>query len=404
MKKYIFLAFKNIRRRGLRSWLTMLGIFIGIAAVVSLVSLSGGLKTAIMGQFASMGTDKLTVMNAQTGFGVPGSTAVKKLTQHDIDIIKSVPGVEDVIPRLIRIAQVEYNGISGFYYIGSLSDDPRQVEIIYDTFGVGVIEGVLIGANDRGKVVLGNDFAKETRFDKSISAGTNIMIEGKEFEVSGILEKSSTFQLNMIVLMTEEDMKEILNIGDEQDILVVLVSKGADIENVARQIEEQLRKDRGEKEGEEDFTVQTPLQILEGVNTILNIISIIIAGIAIVSLIVGGVGIANTMYTSVLERFREIGIMKAVGARNFDIFKLFLAEAGLLGGIGGIIGIFIGLGMAYGIAYAANVYFEQNLFVITVSYPLIFGALAFSLVVGIISGVFPAIQASRLKPIEALRA
>jgi putative ABC transport system permease protein len=350
-----------------------------------------------------MGTDKLTITNAETGFGPPGSTAVKKLTQHDVDIVESVKGVERVITRLIRTARIEYNKIAGYYYFASMPEDPDNSKIIYNTLNVKAQEGRLLAPDERGKIVLGNSFLQDNKFKKDIRVGSDFLIEGKKFEVVGILQKASTFQLNLVVLMNEKDMKDILNIGDEQDIMVALISKGEDIEEVGARIEEKLRKDRGLKEGEEDFKVQTPLQALQGVNTVLSIINIIIAGIAIVSLIVGGIGIANTMYTSVLERKKEIGVMKAIGAKNSNVLLIFLFEAGFLGVIGGLVGIIIGLAMAFAIASGANAVFGQSLFIINFSPVLIIGSLVFSLMVGIISGVFPALQASKLKPVEAFR-
>ncbi len=111
IKKYGFLAYRNLQRRGLRSWLTMLGIFIGIAAVVSLISLGDGLRNAVTGQFSSLGTDKLIMTNAETGFGPPGATAVRKLNQQDVDILNQINGVDEVIPRLLRGVTVTYNKV-----------------------------------------------------------------------------------------------------------------------------------------------------------------------------------------------------------------------------------------------------------------------------------------------------
>jgi putative ABC transport system permease protein len=136
----------------------------------------------------------------------------------------------------------------------------------------------------------------------------------------------------------------------------------------------------------------------------LDIINAIIAGIAGISLFVGGVGIANTMYTSVLERRKEIGVMKAIGAKNRDVLWIFLIESALLGLAGGIIGAIIGLSLAFGISSAANAALGTVLLKVQISWPLLAGALAFSLIIGIVSGVLPARQASKLKPVEALRA
>jgi len=139
------------------------------------------------------------------------------------------------------------------------------------------------------------------------------------------------------------------------------------------------------------------------VNNVLNIINVIVIGIALISLFVGGVGIANTMYTSVLERTKEIGVMKAIGARNSDIMWIFMIESGLLGLVGGIVGALMGLGGAMLAANLANQALGNDLFIVSVDYVLLFGAVGFSFFVGIISGVLPAIQASKLNVVEALR-
>jgi putative ABC transport system permease protein len=381
----------------------MLGIFIGIAAVVSLISLGQGLQTAIMGQFNALSTDKLTVRNAETGFGPPGSTAIEKLNQHDIDIIKGVNGVDEVIPRLLRSVSLEYNKIKGFAYLASMPPDKDQIDLIYTAFDAQAETGRLLEKEDRGKVLLGHEFSKTKIYNKDITTGSRIVLQGKEFEVIGILKSSSSFQINLAILMNEDDMNELLNLKDEYDLIVVQISKGADIEQVSQAIKERMRRDRQEKEGEEDFTVETPLNTLATVNTILLVINIVVIGIALVSLIVGGIGIANTMYTSVLERTREIGVMKAIGARNSDILLIFLFEAGLLGLIGGVIGVLIGVALAFGASWIVNTSLETDLFKITFSYSLILFSIAFSFIVGVISGVFPARQASKLKPVDALR-
>jgi putative ABC transport system permease protein len=403
LKDYILLAIGNLRRRGLRSWLTMLGIFIGIAAVVALISLGQGLQTAITGQFSTLGTDKLTMTNAETGFGPPGSTAVKKLNQQDIDIIKSVSGVEEVIPRLIRSISIEYNKITGYSFAASMPMNKKQVGLIYETINLEAESGSLLKLEDKGKVVVGHDFTKIKTYEKDFYVGSKIKIKEDSYEVKGILKPASTFQLNSVILMNEEEMKETLGIEDEYDIIVIKVANGFDTEKVAEDVRTTIRKDRSQKIGKEDFSVQTPLQAISSVNTVLNIINLIIAGIAGISLFVGGVGIANTMYTSVLERRKEIGVMKAIGAKNRDVLWIFLIESALLGLAGGIIGAIIGLSLAFGISAAANSALGTTLLKVQISWPLLAGALAFSLIIGIVSGVLPARQASKLKPVDALR-
>jgi putative ABC transport system permease protein len=403
VKDLFSLSLNNLRRRRLRSWLTILGIFIGIVAVVSLISLGQGLKEAVTAQFSTLSVDKLVIQNSGTGFGPPGSTTIRKLNSYDLKIIKGVNGVEYAIPRFIRIAKVEYNKILGFHYIASIPEDQKNREVVYDALNLELEDGKLLKSGDRGKIVLGSDFIKSNEFGKQIKVGTKLKVQDKEFEVVGILKPGGSFQANIVILMLDDDLKELLNIKDEIDLIVIQVSDNADIETVADNIKESLRRDRNEKPNEEDFSVQTPIQILESVNTILNIINLVIAGIAAISLIVGGIGIANTMYTSVLERTREIGTMKAIGAKNKDILTIFLIESGLLGLVGGIIGVIIGIGLSFGISFIANTAFGADLIKFQFSFPLIIGAVAFSFLAGMVSGFFPALRAAKLKPVEALR-
>jgi putative ABC transport system permease protein len=399
---YFFLAFGNLRHRGIRSWLTMLGIFIGIAAVVSLISMGDGLRSAITGQFGDLGADKIAVQNAGTGFGPPGSTAVVKLTQHDLDIVQSVPGVDNAVSRLIRISIVKYNKEVYFGYLGSMPDNDKDIKLIYDTMNVKVQQGRLLTASDRRNVVVGSDYAGKI-FDRNVRIGSTLNIQGENFNVVGILTPSSTFIMNQVILMSESDMKSILNISDEIDLIAVQVTNKDVVEQTANAIENALRKDRKEKVGEEDFSVQTPQQALQAVNTVLNIINIVIAGIAAISLLVGGIGITNTMYTAVLERTKEIGVMKAVGAKNRDVLSIFIIESSMLGLAGGIIGAVIGLLMAIGISFGVQSAFPGLNFSVAVNGPLLAEAVIFSLSIGTLSGIVPAMQASKMRPVEALR-
>ena len=403
IKDLFVLSVSSMKKRKLRSWLTLLGIFIGIAAVVSLISLGDGLRTAITGQFGSLSVDTLTVQNAETGFGPPGSTAIQKLTDHDLKLIESVGGVKIVIPRLIRVAKMEYNKEAQFSYLGSLPENKEQLSFIYDNLNTEPLAGRLINLNDHGKVVLGNSFASKDMFNKPVGVGSKIIIQGKSFQVAGILKPGSSAILNGVVLMFEKDVKDILNIDNEIDLIVVRVEDKDNIDKVAKEIENKLRKDRNEKVGEEDFTVQTPVQSLAAVNTILNIINLIVVGIALISLLIGGIGIANTMYTSVLERTREIGTMKAIGATNAEIMQLFVIESGLFGLIGGIAGAIFGLLMSFLVSSVANSFFGTNILTFSISWSLLIWAISFSFFIGIIAGLIPSYSASKLKPVDALR-
>jgi putative ABC transport system permease protein len=403
IKDYFLLALGNLRHRGLRSWLTILGVFIGIAAVVSLISMGQGLEAAITGQLGGLAVDILDVQNKGVGFAPPGSTVIEKLNDHDIRIIESVQGVEKAIPRLIKVGSLEYNDIAGFGYAMDIPEDEEFREFIYDRFNFKAEEGRLLRAEDTGKLMLGNNFLTMDDFEKDFKVGKTVKINKENFEIVGFLEKTDNFQLGSMVFMNNNDLEQLFDIEDEYDLIAVQVTDKDDIEFVAEEIEKKLRRDRNEKEGEETFSVETPLQSLEAVSNVLNIINLIVIGIAMISLFVGGIGIANTMYTSVVERTNEIGIMKAVGARNRDILYLFLIESGFLGLVGGIAGAIIGLGGSVFISGVANQALGGDLFKVAISYPLLFSAVSFSFFVGVASGIIPAMQASKLNVVDALR-
>jgi putative ABC transport system permease protein len=403
LKDFFTISLNNLRRRKLRSWLTMIGIFIGIAAVVGLITLGQGLQTAITGQLGALDADSLTVQNAGTGFGPPGSSVVNKLTEHDLKVIEKVRGVESVTPVFLRMVTVRYNNCVSFEMMRGAPEKPEFYEEFYEAQSMEAIDGRLLKKGDVGKVLLGNNFAKKTKFDKKVSVGKTININGQEFKVIGILKSSGSLMMNDAVITFHDEVKDLLDIGDEIDIIGIKVEDVKIAEETSDRIEKALRKDRDLKEGEEDFSVQTPSQVLSAVTNILTAVNVVVIGIAMISLIIGGIGIANTMYTSVLERRKEIGTMKAIGARNSNVLMIFLIESGLLGLIGGIIGALIGIGIALGVAFGANSAFGSEIIQLSISFPLVISVITFSFLIGILSGVVPSYQASKLKPMDALR-
>ena len=401
MKDYFFLSINNLRRRKLRSWLTMLGIFIGIAAVVALISLGQGLQNAIESQFESFGSDKIIIQERGLQ-GPPGSGTSKstKLTENDIETIKKVKGVEGVAGIITKTAKVEYDTEINFVFIQGVPLVPEEKRVLsfYD-----VESGRDLKDGDKKKAVVGVRYTEGKVFEKKIGTGDKIKIENQDFEIIGVLERFGNPFDDSSVFIPKETAKEIYGIDDEESVIYAKVENFEEIDNVKAEIERALRKERNEKEGKETFEVSTSEQILESFSNVFGIVQAVLVGIAAISLIVGGVGVANTMYTSVLERTKEIGTMKAIGAKNSDIMFLFLIESGLLGLIGGVIGVLIGLGLSKLAEYFATVQLGTNLLQASTSTSLIIGALIFSFLIGAISGVLPAFQASKLKPVDALR-
>ena len=205
-------------------------------------------------------------------------------------------------------------------------------------------------------------------------------------------------------MINEEPMIDVLGI-DKKEVSAVAI-KVKDQNNIAQvkeDIEKLLRKERDVEKGEEDFQVQSPQQTLEALNSTLFAVQLFVYIIAAISLAVGGIGIMNTMYTSVLERTKEIGIMKSIGARNSAIFTIFFIESGFLGIVGGIIGLAIGMSLAYGISALGRIFLGSGLIQASISLWLILLALSISFLLGSLFGVLPAYQASKLNPVDSLR-
>jgi len=401
---YFHLAFRNLKRRGLRSYLTLLGVFIGIAVVVALISLGNGLRTAVNSQFGISTTQVITVQaGGISGFGPPGTSVSKPLTKSDSEAIERLSVIDLSVPRSIESIRAEFNDILVFTFGASIPDGEKR-KFIYESIEIEPEFGRMLEDDDRRKIVIGNDFslAEKSGFGKPVKIGDRLLLNGVNFEVKGILAKKGSFIIDRAILIQEKDLEEISNIGDTVDIIAVKV-KDKDLLDRARQdIEELMRKRRDVKKGQEDFEVSTPEAQLATVNQILLGVQIFIILIALISILIGAIGIVNTMFTSVLERKKDIGIMKAIGAKNSDIFIQFFLEAGLLGLIGGIFGALFGIGIGYMGTTAINVYLGA-LTKPEINISLILFSLIGSFIIGAFSGIVPAMNAARQNPVDALR-
>jgi len=400
---YIKFSLNSLRHRKLRSWLTMIGIFIGIAGVVSLIGLGEGLRYAINSQFGFLGTDILAV-TASGGLGPPGTGVVKPLTDKELNEIKNIPGIEGAAGRIMKSAKIKFNKKATFSYAVSMPDGEDR-KVIEDAINIKAEKGRLLQDGDKGYIVMGYSFSREdNEFKKPILPGSKVEIQGKEFKVIGIMEKKGNFQVDAALLMNEDDLRELIGVPEkEYDVFAVKFDENTDVNKIKLDIEKSLRKARNVKEGEEDFSVQTPASILAQVNSIILGVQIFIYIIAAISILVGGIGIMNTMYTAVVERTRDIGIMKAIGAENSAIFNLFFIESGLLGTVGGIIGTVLGISFASALAFAGRLALGSDLISAKFSLGLIVGSILGSFVIGSFFGTLPAVRASKLNPVDAIR-
>lgn len=404
MKSDLFpLVVSNLSRRKLRSWLTMIGIFIGIAAVVSLISLGEGLQNFVEAQFNILGVDVLTVNAGGSVSGPPGTGVVTPLTRDNLEALNNVPGVDTAFGRVVEAVQAEYNDQSSFVYVGSVPEG-RTGDRLVELLNYEAEKGRLITGDDNYKVLAGNNFLESDTFGKPLRIGSRITIGGEKFEVVGIAEKKGSFITDSTILMSEENLRKVAGTPeDEYDAFAVKAKEGIEVADLKENVEKVMRDQRDVDKGEEDFTVQSNKDIQETMESTLFGVQLFIYIIAGISIVVGGIGIANTMYTAVLERQKDIGVMKSIGARNSTIFSLFFMESGFLGIVGGIIGIILGLVAAHGMAFIGKVFLQSELLSAHTPPWLLVGALLFSFLVGTISGLVPALQASKLTPVEALR-
>ncbi len=401
---YLQLALKSIRNRQLRSWLTLIGIFIGVAAVVALISLGQGMKQAITEEFSSFGVDKVIIQGKSSGFGPPGTLSAGKVTEDDLKLVRQVKGVEFAAGRILESATIEFESELQARPVVSLPNNARDASLIIEANNYELKAGRMLKPSDTNKVVVGYNYGYGKMFEKQVFVGSKLLVNGEPFEVIGILDKLGDPYRDNAVLMNQEMVQEFFD-RDEKELSIVVaqIQKGQEIDDVVEEISRAMRKDRGQKEGKEDFEIQTSQQFLESFLAIIGIVSAVVIGIAAISIIVGCVGIMNTMYTAVLERTKEIGIMKATGARNEQVMILFLSESGMLGMAGGAIGVAIGIAIGKAVELVAMQALGSELLKAYLPWYLILGALGFSFVIGAISGVLPAMQASRLRPAEALR-
>ena len=403
IKDYFRLAIGNLRKRKLRSWLTLVGIFVSIATIFMLVSLSLGLQGAVEEQFRALGTDKVFIQSSTGFLGPPGSTSNSIfLTEEDVEIVKKVRGVKDFSFFVAGNAKIEFRGETRFQLVWAIPPDHQDVWVETGSFKIN--EGRFLEERDSNKVILGYLFDEGKVFKKSVANGNKITINDVDFKVKGNIQRVGNPDDDRMILMDLESFRSLFGEGEERiDVIFVQIEEGENINEVSDRIEKKLRTFRDVDEKTQDFTIIKPEELLESFGNVLNIITVFLAGVAAISLLVGGIGIANTMYTSVLERTSEIGVMKAIGARNKDVFYIFLIESGLLGLVGGILGVGLGYSISKGIEYLAVTNLNTDLLQAAAPFYLVFGSLAFGFLIGAISGTLPAIHASKTNVVDALR-
>lgn len=398
------LAMESLQKAKWRSFMTMIGIIIGVVSVVTIVSIGEGVKQQITKQINQLGPDLITVRSGKvinrdakgniTGYNVLGALTSGGLTEADWQGIQNNPEVHLTIPMNI-VPGVLKASDDGVYKEGVVIGAPVGVP---EVLNQKLAYGSFYTADSKDGAVIGKRVA-ERLFKENIPVGKSFELRGKHFTVRGILDEfiesplTPTLDYNNVIFIPYDASKEIAA-GRINIFQILLKPKDpAKANDVASQVQAGLKAARG---GQEDFTVLRQEENLKLAGSVLDLLTTMISAVAGVSLVVGGIGIMNIMLVSVSERTREIGIRKAIGATNQQILSQFMLEAAVISFMGGVIGVVTALVINYLLRIFTDI---QP--VITLSVVLV--AVAVSLVVGVVFGVAPAAKAARKDPIEALR-
>lgn len=398
INEYLTLIFQGIKHRKVRASLTVLGIVIGIGAVVALLLVSNGLQTSIEDQFAKIGANRLILSMKSAS----PTQLQSGLTEEDIDAIRGLPYFENIVTYIIKNWPVEYAKQTKTVQVMANSID--NIESIWADMDITVSEGRIFQSGDKYSVIIGQRIANNIFDNKKVRINNNMIINGKQFKVIGIFKEFGNPQDDSQISIPIEAAREILG-GNNKEVGLadIILKPSVDSKEAANAVIKALRDRRNIRPGNEDFEVATPDQLLEQMNSVLSIVQIVLLAIAIISLVVGSIGIMNAMYTSVLERTKDIGVMRAVGANYNNILLLFLLESFIIGIFGGVIGAFIGIAIAKLfelIAHASGF----SIFVVKIMPVYIIGSILFSGLLGVFAGYLPAKRAASLKPADALRA
>ena len=411
----IKVAFQALLLNKLRSFLTMLGIIIGVGAVITIMAVGAGAQNSIISNVQSLGTNLLTVQggrdsNLRGGSsermgGFEGNNNEEQTVRGDLKLtdykalktgLKSIAKVAAVVSRSSTLS---YLGISSSVSVTGATNEIFDVQNYKLDKGSFFTSGDVSGYSNN--IIIGSQIVKDY-FGRINPIGETVKIDNQSFTVIGVLQSVGTnvFGTNQdsIVIMPATTAQNKLYGGrNVVDRITVQVNSESQIDEATSEIKAILKKQHNIMPGKlNDFSINNQAQMLATMSTITGTLSAMLAGIAAISLLVGGIGIMNIMLVSVTERTREIGIRKAVGAKNKDILTQFLTESIVLSVTGGILGIIFAELVSIILTKFAG-------FTTAVTATPIILALSFSTVIGLIFGIVPAMRAARLSPIESLR-
>lgn len=397
-RELLRLSAESLLGHRFRAVLTMLGMIIGVFAIVVLVSLGQGAKNYILSEFEGLGTNLIIIQPGRTdkksAFHAPMGSVTRKMTMEDVTALeKRSFSLEAVSGVVLGTAQARYEDILTNISVFGVNEQFLKI------LNMEIRSGNFISREEdesgRRVVLLGHNVRKSL-FGEDNPIGRGVKLNESEFRVIGLIAAMGNklgFNLDDVAFVPTTAALRLFN-EDKLFGIRAKASSKSSIDDAVDEITEILKERRS---GEEDFTIITQVAMMDSMSTILNMLSYVLGGIAAISMLVGGIGIMNIMLVTVSERTQEIGIRRAVGARRLDILKQFLVEAVVLSVLGGMVGILIALAVTYGVFY----FYPE--FDMRPPFWILGPAFLLSVVTGIIFGVWPARKASRIETLDALR-
>jgi putative ABC transport system permease protein len=396
-KESVKYSVSNLKKRKSRSFLTILSIFIGISAIFVFISFGLGLYDYVNSFITGTSADKIIIM--PKGTGVPGLDDTYPLTDEDLRAIERTSGVYDVEGVKYMITEVQQAGTKKFTFVMGY-DTEKNMMLEYGNMKI--IKGRLLQKGEKNRVILGYNYMFDNKIlPRGLDVNDRIRINEKDFTIIGFFDSIGNPQDDASIYLPLDTFSDFFPESKGYGMMMARV----DINNIERTIENvenSLRKSKGLEKGKEDFTVSSFEEMLNSYSSSLDIIIGFIILIALISVLVSAVNTANTMITSVLERTKEIGVMKSIGAQNSEIFKIFLFESSLLGFVAGCIGVLFGFILT---SIASIILTEMGWGFLMPHYSmyLFVGCILFATLTGAISGIYPAIKAAKANPVDSLR-
>lgn len=392
-------SLRGIVHRKTRSILTILSILIGITSIFILISFGIGLYNYVAQFSSESSADKLTI--SPKGFGGMGFEESPSFTDADVKAVESASGVYSASTINYAAAEIVQGKTKKYAFL--IAYDPSEEFMMAEVSGIKLYKGRDLNVGDNGKAVLGyNYLVQNSIMPKAYDLNSKIEIQGRDLRVIGFYEPVGNPQDDSQIYITQDFFRELYPDKTEGYNWIFAEVDVSRIDEVIKNVEKNLRNSRNLEEGKEDFSVQSFDELLATYSKVLRGIAGFVILIALISVVVSAINTSNTMITSVLERVREIGVMKSVGARNSEIMKIFLFESGFLGFVAGVFGVIIGFAIT---EILAGIIKSTGWSFIAPAYPweLFVGCILFATLTGAISGLAPAIKASRISPIKALR-